>query len=106
MTEVISQRKWWLAFALIVSITALVSVISYAGQMPGIVPQTQLDKVIHFAIGGSLAVTLDGGLRRRNFGLIPAAITIVLVPAGIEEWLQRFSTPRTSSLGDFAADVV
>lgn len=105
MVAAAPQRTWWLAFALVCCVTALLSAISYAGQMPGIVPETNLDKVVHFVVGGALATTLDGALKRRSIGFLPIAVPAVLVPAGIEEWLQRYSDTRTSSLGDFAADV-
>ena len=52
---------------------------------------------------------LDGALRRRMIRIaglaVPLAAVLFLVPAGIEEFLQRYSIHRSSSLGDFAADV-
>ena len=65
---------------------------------------------LRFGLGGALAFALDGVLRRRMLRIgpiaAPLAAILVLVPAGIEEFLQRYSINRTSSFGDFAADVV
>ena len=105
MNDAVPQRTWWLAFALVCSVTVLLSFIAYSGHMPQEIPEKQLDKGLHFAIGGGLAATLDGALRRRNVRSVPLAAIVVVVPAAIEEWAQRFSTSRTSSLGDFVADV-
>lgn len=106
MSEAVPQRTWLLAFALVCVVAAFLSLISYAGQMPAFVPETQLDKVIHFGIGGGLAVTLDGCFRRRTLASVPLAMPAVIIPAGVEEWMQRYSNHRTSSVGDFVADVL
>jgi VanZ family protein len=57
---------------------------------------------------------LDGALGRRSFapargipkGAVSLAAVLVLVPVGVEEYLQRFSACRSSSFGDFAADAL
>lgn len=89
-------------------IAASLSLVSYAEGLPfDRVPH--LDKAVHFGLGGALAFFLDGVLRRRMLRIgptaVPLAAALVLVPAGIEEFLQRYSINRTSSFGDFAADV-
>lgn len=107
MSEAVPQRTWWLAFALVCVVAGFLSIVSYAGGMPSFVPQTQLDKVLHFALGGALAATLDGCLRRRTIASVPLAFPFVLVPVAVEEFLlQRYSHHRDSSLADFAADVL
>ncbi len=91
---------------------AYLTVLAYREGLPAIFGKVaQLDKVVHFATGGLLAFFLDGALRRRTAFTIgafkvPLAALVVLVPAGIEEYLQRYATFRTSSIWDFTADFV
>jgi len=92
-----------------VAIAAILSAISYAEGLPfDQVPH--LDKAVHVGMAGALGFFLDGVLRRRMLRIGPAALplaaVLVLAPAGIEEFLQRYSVNRTSSFADFAADVV
>ncbi len=105
----IGPAVWWLGLIACVLVGASLSIVSYAEGLPfDQVPQ--LDKVVHFGLGGALAFFLDGVLRRRMLRIgpiaLPLAAVLVLVPAGIEEFLQRYSVNRTSSFGDYAADVV
>jgi VanZ family protein len=37
---------------------------------------------------------------------VPIACLVVLVPAAVEEYLQRYATFRTSDFSDYAADVL
>jgi polysaccharide biosynthesis protein VpsQ len=106
----IGPAVWWFGLAATVLVTAVLSLLSYAQGMPAAFDEVpQLDKALHFGLGGSLAFFLDGALRRRALRVgpvsLPLASVLLLVPAGIEEFLQRFSTYRTSSIADFAADV-
>ena len=62
------------------------------------------------AMEGLLAFFLDGALGRRALFPgsrveVPLAAVAVLAPAAIEEYLQRYSVHRTSSVWDFAADL-
>ena len=99
---------WWLGLAATAFIAACLSLISYAEGLPLDQPP-HLDKAVHFGLGGALAFFLDGVLRRRMLRIgpiaLPLAAVLTLVPAGVEEFLQRYSLNRTSSFADFAADV-
>lgn len=92
-----------------VFVTGVLSLIAYKEGLPFDEILPNLDKAVHFSVGGALAFFLDGVLRRRAVRLgplaVPLAALLVLVPAGIEEFLQRYSPNRTSSFADFAADV-
>lgn len=99
---------WWLGLGTSVLVAASLSLVSYAEGLP-FDQLPQLDKAVHFGMGGALAFFLDGVLRRRMLRVgrlaLPLAAVLILLPAGIEEFLQRYSIYRTSSFGDFAADV-
>jgi hypothetical protein len=108
----ISLAVFWLGLGTSVLVAAALTLIAYAEGLP-FDQLPQLDKVVHFGMGGALAFFLDGVLRQRMIALgprawslrVPLAALLILVPAGIEEFLQRYSTQRTSSFGDFAADL-
>lgn len=100
---------WWGGLATGVAVALYTSALAYEGALPEFVQNTwQLDKVLHFAIAGVICFFLDGALARRSLRAggvsVPLSSVIFLVPAGVEEYLQRFVVYRTSSLGDFAAD--
>lgn len=105
----IGLAVWWFGLAGSVIIAAVLSLVSYREGLP-FDQMPHLDKMVHFGLGGALAFFLDGVLRRRMLRIgpiaAPLAAILVLVPAGIEEFLQRYSINRTSSFGDFAADVL
>jgi VanZ family protein len=104
--------RWWIALAVVVAAAGCLTLLAYREGLPSIfarVPQS--DKIVHFTIGGLLALFLDGALRQRTaFTIagvaIPLAALVVLMPAGIEEYLQRYSVHRTSSIWDFVADLL
>jgi VanZ family protein len=104
--------RWWMAVGVIFGGAACLTVLAYHEGLPDFIQRVpQSDKIVHFAIGGLLALFLDGALRRRNaFTIagvaIPLAALVVLVPAGLEEYLQRYSVHRTSSIWDFVADLL
>lgn len=105
--------RWWLAFVAAAAIAALGAGIAYARLVPPFVAARGLDKVLHFAMGAILAGLLDGALRGRGVRLgsgwaahVPLAAAAILLPAGLEEHMQRFSSSRSSSLADFAADAL
>jgi VanZ family protein len=107
---VIHPSKWWAGFLAIGTFAAFMSGLAYVDQLPSIFEREGVDKLAHFGVAGMLAFFLDGALRRRKLAVagsiaIPLAAAIVLLPVGLEEFLQRFTLYRTSSLWDFAADV-
>ena len=97
---------WSGGFVVTVAWALLASVLAYQERMPDMF--REYDKAVHFVVSGALAFFLDGALRRRMIGgpriKVPLAIVVLIVPMGIEEYLQRYAIFRTSSLGDFAAD--
>jgi hypothetical protein len=101
---------WRLGFVAMAFATITGSALAYVSGLPAIFDRVeQLDKVVHFGVFGSLAFFLDAVLRRRMLRVgaiaVPLAAVLVLVPAAIEEFCQRFSTNRTSDIFDFAADL-
>lgn len=104
--------RWWTGVVLIFGGAACLTLLAYREGLPDFIQRVpQSDKIVHFGIGGLLAFFLDGALRRRNaFTIagvaIPLAALTVLVPAGLEEYLQRYSVHRTSSIWDFFADLL
>jgi len=106
---VVPPWRWWAGFAVIVVIAAGMSTVSYVQGLPDAFGEGQNDKILHFVLAGLLSFFLDGALARRSaFRLgfaIPLAAVIVLVPVGLEEYLQRYAILRTSSIWDFVADV-
>ena len=103
--------RWWAGVAAVGALAAYMTFLAYADRLPNVfrvVPQ--FDKGVHFTLSGLAAFFLDGALRRRTLSTVsrfgvPLAAVLVLVPAGIEEYLQRYATFRTSSIWDFAADL-
>jgi VanZ family protein len=110
---VVPAWRWWAGVLLIATVAGYTTVLAYQQGLPEIFAVVwQFDKAVHFSAAGLLAFFLDGALKRRMLMLprlgglsIPLAAAMVLVPAGIEEFLQRYSIARTSSIWDFAADV-
>jgi len=102
-------RRWWIGFFAMVAFAIYMTFRAYREGLPAIFERPYVDKVAHFSVAGLLAFFLDPALRRRSLALarirVPLAAALVLVPAGIEEFLQRYATFRTASFGDFAADV-
>ncbi len=100
----------WLAFVAAVAAVAVGATCAYHGLVPSLVGREHVDKVLHFAMGATLAGLLDRALdrraRRTPAGAVPLAAVLVLVTLGAEEYLQRFSASRTSSVGDFTADAL
>ena len=111
IVPIVVARRWWTGLLLVSALAAYLSSRAYAEGLPElfrIVPH--FDKVVHFTIAGLLAFFLDGALRRRTLFAgsrvaVPLAAVAILAPAAVEEYLQRYSTRRTSSLWDFAADL-
>ena len=108
------RRAWWLTLGVAVAFVVVGAACAYGGLVPPFVARAGVDKVLHFGMGGTLAGLLDGALGRRSFapsrvvpkGALPLAAVLVLVPVGVEEYLQRFSACRSSSFADFAADAL
>lgn len=107
---VVPTWRWWAGVLVMVGIGGWLSLLAYAERLPGVFQIPQFDKLVHFAGAGLVAFFLDGAVRRRTLltasgFAVPLAAAVVLVPAAIEEYLQRYATYRTSSIWDFAADV-
>jgi hypothetical protein len=107
----IGRFVWWLGLVSTVIVLVSGSVIAYIDGLPAIVQATpHLDKVCHFTVFGSIAFFLDGVLRRKALDAgstrVPIAAVLILVPAALEEYVQRYSPNRSSSIWDFAADVL
>lgn len=103
--------RWWLGFFAVVVFALYMTARAYVEGLPEVFKTVKhFDKVGHFGTAGMLAFFLDGALGRRSlpvFGLaIPLAAIGVLVPSGIEEFVQRYAEYRSSTFGDFAADVI
>ena len=99
---------WWLGLAATALVALALSLVAYSKGLTFFgIPQG--DKAVHIGIGGALAFFLDGVLRRRTIALgalrVPVAALLILVPAAIEEFLQRYSPNRSSSIADYLADV-
>jgi VanZ family protein len=109
---VVPVWRWWAGFGAVLAGAVCLSALAYHQGLPDVfqvVPQ--FDKVVHFTTGGLLVFFLDGALRRRTAFTIaaravPLSALFILVPAGIEEYLQRYSSYRTSSIWDFVADLL
>ena len=107
---VVAPWRWWVGFGVIVVIAAGMSFVSYVEGLPSVFGEGQNDKILHFVLAGLLSFFLDGALARRSVPrlgtlAIPLAAVLVLVPVGLEEYLQRYATLRTSSIWDFVADI-
>lgn len=107
----VSYPVWWFGLGASALVAGVLSLSAYADGLPAVLHRVRhADKVIHFSICGALAFFLDGALRRRALRVgrvaIPLAAVLILVPAAIEESLQRYAVHRTSSVGDFVADAL
>jgi VanZ family protein len=107
---IIAQWIWWAGFLVVGMACGALSLLGYMEGLPVGITKGGVDKVVHFLAGGLLAFFLDGALRRRMLFKgesysVPVAVVVLLIPAAIEEWAQRFSSNRSSSIWDFAADV-
>lgn len=98
-------------FAAHLALVVAISIGAYAGMLPTAIPAVpHLDLLGHAILIGGLAFFLDGALehrplvRGRSFPRL--APVLVLIAAGIEEYLQRLSPRRTSDWNDYFADVV
>ena len=86
------------AFALVIAI----SVLAYSGGIPSFVSELGLDKVLHAAMGFALTALLARALRGRAV----LAGVLVMLPLATDEYLQRFSSSRSSDWADLIADVI
>jgi len=104
-------RYFRLGFAAQLGLVALIALGAYLGILPtSIRGFPGADKLGHAVLIGPLAFFLDGSLELRplvrGWRWPRLAPVLILAVAGIEEYLQRFSSRRSSSFEDFAADVV
>jgi hypothetical protein len=98
-------------FAAHLLLVLLISIGAYTGLLPTSLPDFPgFDKLGHAVLIGGLAFFLDGALAHRRLLQAHAfprlAPVLIVAAAGIEEYLQRLSSRRSSDWGDFAADVV
>ena len=104
-------RFWRVAFVVQLVIVIAIVIGAYLGRLPTFyrgIPHADL--FAHAVLFGLLAGFLDGALGHRPLlrrvpGLRLAPV-LVLTVAAVEEIAQRLSPRRTSSLADYAADVV
>jgi len=99
---------WWLGLGACLLVGVFASFLAYQNGLPSFVYEIDhVDKIIHCGMGAAFAFFLDPICKRREIAktAIPLAAVRVLVPAGIEEYMQRYSPNRTSSIWDFLADV-
>jgi VanZ family protein len=107
-TTTMTPKRALLGFAAAVTAVIAMSFVAYSGHLPRGLSVHPIDKVVHLSMAATLAFFLDAALRRKGLwpgSAIPRA-ALIIVPIGIEEYLQRFSAMRSSSLGDFAADAL
>jgi VanZ family protein len=105
------KRFWWWGLSAQLAVVVAASIGAYAGVLPTSVHALpHLDWLGHAVGFGLLAFFLDGALGHRPLArglafprLAPA---LVLAIAGAEELAQGLSPRRSSSLGDFIADLV
>jgi hypothetical protein len=97
-----------MGFAASIVLVVSMSILAYAGRVPAWVAPNDFDKVLHFSMCGALVFFLDRALGGRNAWrgtwAPPLAALLILVPVAIEEYLQRLSPVRSSSIWDFTAD--
>src|SRR5688500_18579937 len=78
-----------------------VSIAAYSGLTPTALSSNGVDKILHATMGAILTFCLARALK----GRAALAAVLVMIPLGIDEYLQRFSPRRSSDWGDFAADL-
>jgi len=98
-------------FAAQLTLVVLVSIGAYAGVLPTALPDVpHLDKLGHALLIGGIAFFLDGAIDHRplfrGHAFPRLAPVVVLIVAGVEEYLQRLSPRRSSDWADYLADVV
>jgi hypothetical protein len=103
------RARYVLGLSLSLLLVVAGSALAYSGAMPRWLVPGNMDKVLHFSMAATLVFFADGALGRRALFAAhrspPLAAVVVLVPLGVEEYLQRLSQLRTSSIWDFAADL-
>lgn len=91
---------WWIAFGAVAALASWFTWRAYHDVVPDLF--RDYDKVVHFSFAGAFAFTLRRATARRSLWPIAG----LLVVFGIEEVAQGASVHRTSSILDYAADVV
>lgn len=103
----VARWLWWAGFVTFGGVGLILTALAYREMQPDFLRAH--DKAAHFVLAGALVFFLDGALHRRALTLGGLALSVawllVLLPAGVEEYVQRFTTFRTSELGDYVADV-
>jgi hypothetical protein len=91
---------WWIAFTVVGAAALWFTWNAYHDEVPDLFRAH--DKVVHFTFAGAFAFTLRRATRRKTLWPIAG----LLVVFGLEELAQRASIHRTSSILDYAADVL
>lgn len=105
------KRAYKIGLVLYLGLIALIGVGAYTGHLPTELRHVKhADKLVHAVGIGAIAFFLEGVLDLRplfkGISQPRLAPVIVIAAAGAEEYLQRFSARRSSSWGDFIADVI
>ena len=79
----------------------LVSIAAYHGKTPPALSSHGVDKILH----ATMCAILTGCLAHALRGRAAMAALLVMIPVGIDEYLQRYSSNRSSDWGDLAADL-
>ena len=103
MNEVVLlDRRRYVPFALAMAAVVGVSAAAYTSHLPALLGAHGVDKVLHATMGMTLTLLLGQALRGRAV----LAGLLVMVPLAVDEYLQRFSSARSSDWADLLADVV
>lgn len=97
------MAKRFLGFGIAVTTVILTSIAAYGARIPPQVSEHGLDKVLHAAMGAILTYLLARAIAPRHAAI---AALVVFVPLAADEYLQRFSTARSSDWGDLFADAL
>src|SRR4051812_40629408 len=101
MTRAFGPHRF-IPIALTAGLAVAMSIFAYAGHVPPTVAAHGLDKVLHLTMSFVLTIGLGRALR----GRVALAALAVFAMLAIDEYLQRFSSHRSSDWGDLLADAV
>jgi VanZ family protein len=95
------SRVRYAPFALAALAVVGISVAAYTGHTPIALSMHGIDKVLHASMTLTLTYLLGRALKNRAW----LAGILVMVPVSIDEYMQRFSSARSSDWWDLAADL-
>lgn len=103
MNSIVAQeRHRYVPFAVAASTAVALSTLAYTNHIPTLFFLQGIDKVLH----ATMTLTLTLLLARAQRGRAVLAAVLVMTPVAIDEYMQRFSSARTSEWGDLIADLV